>query len=311
VTDDDALLRTDDADVRESQFYNEKKRYKAESEKAQKFKKRVEKANDDKKMAIDENKKLKLQLDAQTIEAQQLILEVTQERNDCVKERDVVVEEARAEERTEAYREGVEDGKQIILPRLDQIKIQLAATKKRADMVTGEKLKMEHSINGLLDEARNQAQTEIDALKAQTTALEAEKFNLHSDLEKAEEALMNYATSAVALSENTLSSIMKKLLPSELVESFQKVQNLDKIGILFNDVATMGVDTRRLLAKIGLQLMNLILEPLKAGDKDFPGVFRAIMRLQGVSETPFGKGMSAIISEAAPDPIYEILFDSY
>jgi hypothetical protein len=34
----------------------------------------------------------------------------------------------------------------------------------------------------------------------------------------------------------------------------------------------MGVDTHRLLAKIGLQLMNLILEPLKAGDKDFPGV---------------------------------------
>jgi hypothetical protein len=33
------------------------------------------------------------------------------------------------------------------------------------------------------------------------------------------------------LSENTLNSIMKKLLASELVESLHKVQNLDKIGI--------------------------------------------------------------------------------
>ena len=314
----DALLAADDDGALESQIHNEKKRAKAQSERADKYKKKAAKAISEKNDLMEENATLTTQIDINLAQNSQLLLEVTQERDAIEKGCEEAVKQAREEERAAAYNEGVEEGKQMILPRLAQIKNKLDEYKMTAKQLKGEMLRMEANVSGLLDQTSKQYESELSALKNQSEELgvvvanlEAEKVTLHSDLEKAEEALMNYARTAIDQADKTLSSIMKKMLPPELVEKLQQVQNVDKIGIKFADVAQMGPHPRRFLAQIGLQLINMILEPLKAGDKDYPGVFRAMMDLRGVSETPFGIAMAGVVDGNTNHPIYDILFDSY
>jgi hypothetical protein len=276
------------------------------------------KAKTKNKNLMQENKKLTTQIDVTIAQNSHLVMEVTQERDAIERGRDQAVTKAREEEFAKAYTKGVEDGKQMILPRLAQIKNKLDEYKTTANQLKGEKLRMESSISGLLDQTSKQYESDMAALKNKSeelvvvvAQLETEKVTLCSELEKAEEALVNYAISAMDEADKTLSSIIKKMLPPELVEKLQQVQHLDKIGIKYEDVSEMGPNSRRFLAKLGLQLMNIILEPLKAGTKDYPGIFRAIMNLRGVNDTPFGMAMAGIIDGNNKHPIYDIMFDSY
>ena len=86
----------------------------------------------------------------------------------------------------------------------------------------------------------------------------------------------------------SLSSLIRFLVPHDKAALLLKTRSLDSLGVKANCVGDMGVDRRRQLAKILLELISIILTNGKAGPADPQGALDAISELRYAGQSPLG-----------------------
>jgi hypothetical protein len=201
------------------------------------------------------------------------------------------------------------------LSRLNDVKRELKDLKVQNNQLQGDKLRMEANVFGIAEEIKkyevSQMKSEVEKLQSHIQERESEILHLSQEIEKLHEDLLLDGMRAVNEAEQTLSKIVHYLLPPSLVCSFEKIQNLDTIGQSKRSVAEMGKDLHHLYTSLALNLLNRILRKLKAGEQDYPGTFKAIMKIRGVGETPFGMAIKGVIEETTQAPMYEVMFTAY
>ena len=186
--------------------------------------------------------------------------------------------------------------------------VQVRASTERAQIFSNANLLVEEVTKISADEVEQVREDAAEEIKlAQEKVREAHSLALTSSAEAEESSRMaeEYKVTITELTnkleeyipddngKRSLSSLIRFLVPHDKAALLLQTPYIDSLGAKADCVGDMGVDRRRKLAQILLELISIILNSGKAGRVDPHGALDAISELRYADQSPLGSKLQS------------------